>query len=88
VFVLVFFVKPYRNFRILFCFYLIIIIILTAIGLMPGGSVTKIGRTYKKWTYIARKTHEKAARTTHEKTAYLTKLHSTVQVQRTEYKVQ
>jgi hypothetical protein len=21
---------------------------------MPGGSVTKIGRTYKKWTYIAR----------------------------------
>jgi hypothetical protein len=22
---------------------------------MPGGSVTKIGRTYKKWTYIARK---------------------------------
>jgi hypothetical protein len=29
--------------------------LLTAIGLMPGGSVTKIGRTYKKWTYIARK---------------------------------
>jgi hypothetical protein len=23
--------------------------LLTAIGLMPGGSVTKIGRTYKKW---------------------------------------
>jgi hypothetical protein len=22
---------------------------------MPGGSVTKIGRTYKKWTYIAGK---------------------------------
>jgi hypothetical protein len=22
---------------------------------MPGGSVTKIGRTYKKWTCIARK---------------------------------
>jgi uncharacterized protein YabE (DUF348 family) len=22
---------------------------------MPGGSVAKIGRTYKKWTYIARK---------------------------------
>jgi hypothetical protein len=39
---------------------------------MPGGSVTKIGRTYKKLTYIARKTHAKAARTTHEKTAYLT----------------
>jgi hypothetical protein len=34
---------------------IIIIIILTAIGLMPGGSVTKIGRAYKKWTYIARK---------------------------------
>jgi hypothetical protein len=34
---------------------IIIIIILTAIVLMPGGSVTKIGRTYKKWTYIARK---------------------------------
>jgi hypothetical protein len=29
--------------------------LLTAIGLMPSGSVTKIGRTYKKWTYIARK---------------------------------
>jgi hypothetical protein len=34
---------------------IVIITILTAIGLMPGGSVTKIGRTYKKWTYIARK---------------------------------
>jgi hypothetical protein len=22
---------------------------------MPGGSVTRIGRTYKKWTYISRK---------------------------------
>jgi hypothetical protein len=22
---------------------------------MPAGSATKIGRTYKKWTYIARK---------------------------------
>jgi hypothetical protein len=33
---------------------------------MPGGSVTKIWRTYKKWTYIARETHEKAGRTTHE----------------------
>jgi hypothetical protein len=22
---------------------------------MPGGSVTKIGRTYKKWAYITRK---------------------------------
>jgi hypothetical protein len=50
---------------------------------MPGGSVTKIGPTYKKWTYIARKQN-----TTHEKTAYLTKFHSTAQVQRTEYKIQ
>jgi hypothetical protein len=33
-------------------------------------------------------THEKVARTTHGKTAYLTKFHSTVQVQRTEYKIQ
>jgi hypothetical protein len=33
---------------------------------MPGGSITKIGRTYKKWTCIARKTHEKRA--IHEKT--------------------
>jgi hypothetical protein len=29
--------------------------LLTAIGLMPVRSVTKIGRTYKIWTYIARK---------------------------------
>jgi hypothetical protein len=35
--------------------YLCFIYLLTAIGLMPDGSVTKIGRTYKKWTYIARK---------------------------------
>jgi hypothetical protein len=39
---------------------------------MPGGSVTKIGRAYKKWTYIARKQNihlkeKKAARTSHEK---------------------
>jgi hypothetical protein len=33
-------------------------------------------------------THEKAARTSHENTVYLTKFHSTAQVQRTEYKVQ
>jgi hypothetical protein len=33
-----------------FIIIIIIIIILTAIGLMPGGSVTKIRRTYKKWT--------------------------------------
>jgi hypothetical protein len=30
-------------------------LILNAIGLMPGGSVTKKKKTYKKWTYIARK---------------------------------
>jgi hypothetical protein len=58
--------------------------LLTAIGLMPGGSVTKIGRTYKKWTYIARKQNIHL----NEKAAYLTKFHSTVQAQRTEYKVQ
>jgi hypothetical protein len=34
---------------------LLLLLLLTAIGLMPGGSVTKIGRTYKKWTYITRK---------------------------------
>jgi hypothetical protein len=39
--------------------------LLTAIGLMPGGSVTKIGRKYKKWTYIAKETKH----TTHEKAA-------------------
>jgi hypothetical protein len=59
---------------------------------MPGGSVTKIGRTYKKMDIHSKgtkhTTHEKAARTSHEKTAYLTKFHSTVQVQRTEYTVQ
>jgi hypothetical protein len=32
--------------------------------------------------------HSKEKHTSHEKTAYLTKFHSTVQVQRTEYKVQ
>jgi hypothetical protein len=31
---------------------LFIIIILTEVGLMPGGSVTKIGRTYKKFYEI------------------------------------
>jgi hypothetical protein len=36
----------------------------------------------------ARTSHDKAARTSHEGTAYLTKFHSTVQVQRTEYKAQ
>jgi hypothetical protein len=59
---------------------------------MPGGSVIKIGRTYKKMDIHNKETnhtsHDKAARTSHEKTAYLTKFHSTVQVQRTEYKVQ
>jgi hypothetical protein len=36
----------------------------------------------------ARTSHEETARTSHEETAYLTIFHSTVQVQRTEYKVQ
>jgi hypothetical protein len=36
--------------KIFYYYYL-----LTAIWLMPSGSVTKIGRTYKIWTYIARK---------------------------------
>jgi hypothetical protein len=35
--------------------YLYYYYLLTAIGIMPGGSVKKIGRTYKKWTYTARK---------------------------------
>jgi hypothetical protein len=39
--------------------------LLTAIGLMPGGSVTKIGRTYKKWTYIARKQNIHLAKKQH-----------------------
>jgi hypothetical protein len=32
---------------------------------MPGGSVTKIGRTYKKWTYIARKRNNSQKSSTH-----------------------
>jgi hypothetical protein len=36
------------------CTLCIIYYLLTAIGRMPGGSVTKIGRTYKKLTYISR----------------------------------
>jgi hypothetical protein len=59
---------------------------------MPGGSVTKIGCTYKKIDIHSKETkhtsHDKAAPTSHEEAAYLTKFHSTVQVQRTEYKVQ
>jgi hypothetical protein len=70
----------------------VLLLLLTAIGLMPGGSVTKIGRTYKEMDTHSKQTkhtsHDKAARTSHEETAYLTKFHSTVQVQRTEYKVQ
>jgi hypothetical protein len=37
---------------------------------MPGGSVTKIGGIYKKWTYIGRKQNiqlTKKQHTTHEK---------------------
>jgi hypothetical protein len=49
---------------------------------MPGGSVIEIGRTYKKKTDI----HNKETKhRTHEKAAYLTKFHSTVQVQRTSW---
>jgi hypothetical protein len=52
---------------------------------MPGGSVTKIGRAYKKVDIHSKETkhtsHDKAAHTSHEETAYLTKIHSTVQVQ-------
>jgi hypothetical protein len=45
---------------------------------------------YKNWTYIQEvDIHSKETKhTTHEKAAYLTKFHSTVQVQRTEYKIQ
>jgi hypothetical protein len=50
---------------------LLFIYLLTAIGLMPGGSVTKIGRTYKKMDIHSKETkhtsHDKAARTSHEK---------------------
>jgi hypothetical protein len=50
---------------------------------MPGGSVTKTGRKYKKMDLHSKETkhisHNKAARTSHEKTAYLTKFHSTIQ---------
>jgi hypothetical protein len=59
---------------------------------MPGDSVTKIGHTYKKMDIHSKErnitSHDKAARTSREETAYLTKFHSTVQVQRTECKVQ
>jgi hypothetical protein len=51
---------------------------------MPGGSVTKIGRTYRKMDIHGKETKH----TSDEKAAYLTKFHSRVQVQRTEYKVQ
>jgi hypothetical protein len=52
---------------------------------MPGDSVTKIGRTYKKMDIHSKETkhtsYKKAAHTSHEKTAYLAKFPSTVQVQ-------
>jgi hypothetical protein len=32
---------------------------------MPSGSVTKIGHTYKKWTYIARKQNIQLTRKQH-----------------------
>jgi hypothetical protein len=47
---------------------------------------------YKNWTYIQEmdiQVHSKETKhISHEETAYLTKFHSTVQVQQTEYKVQ
>jgi hypothetical protein len=46
-------------------FYTYYYYLLTAIGLMPGGSVTKIGRTYRKWTYIARKQNIQLAKKQH-----------------------
>jgi hypothetical protein len=61
---------------------------------MPGGSVTKIGCTYKKIDIHSKETkhtsHDKTARTSHEETAYLTKFHSTVKCneQNRRYKTQ
>jgi hypothetical protein len=45
---------------------------------------------YKNWTYIQEMdVHSMETKhTTHDKTAHRTKFHSTVQLQRTEYKVQ
>jgi hypothetical protein len=55
--------------------------LLTAIGLMPGGSVTKIGRTYKKWTYIARKQniHSRKSSTSHKISQYSTNATNRIQ---------
>jgi hypothetical protein len=49
---------------------------------MSGGTVTKIGRTFKKWTHIARKQNIHITKKQHISQNF------TVQVQRTEYKVQ
>jgi hypothetical protein len=49
---------------------------------MPGGSVTKIGRTYKKLTYIARIQNIQLTKKQH---VHLTKKTA---LQLTEYKVQ
>jgi hypothetical protein len=38
---------------------------------MPGGSVAKIGPTYKKWTYIARKKTCNSRKSTWIKKAYI-----------------
>jgi hypothetical protein len=42
---------------------------------MPGGSITKIGRTYKKRTYIARKQNMQLTKKQH---VQLTKKHTVI----------
>jgi hypothetical protein len=46
---------PVRLYVVLPHANLLLLFLLTAVGLMSGGSIIKIGRTYKKWSYIARK---------------------------------
>jgi hypothetical protein len=59
---------------------------------MPGRIVTKKLTYIQKLDVHSKETkhtsHERAARTSHQKTAHLTKFHSTIQVQWTEYKLQ
>jgi uncharacterized protein YabE (DUF348 family) len=50
---------------------------------MAGGSVTKIGRTYKKWTYIARKQNIHLTKKQH---VHLTKKQHISQNFRVQYK--
>jgi hypothetical protein len=53
---------------------LLLLLLLTATGLMSGGSVTKIGRTYKKMDIHSKETkhtsHDKAAHTSHDKATH------------------